>query len=126
MPSASWRSRKARGGVVQGLEAREALTETLVCRSENQEHWGQKISTPVQAVRQRINSSFLHLSVLFRPAVDCMTPTNVGRATCFTLSADSVLTSSGNTPIDTPRIKPRCNDRKEKHGSRLIIHKAQF
>ena len=101
--SASWRSRKARGGVVQGLKAREALTEALVCRSENQEHWGE-ISTPMQAVRQRTNSSFLHLSVLFRPAVDCTTPTSVGRATCFTLSADAVLNSSGNTPIDTPRI----------------------
>lgn len=78
--------------------------ETLVCRSENQEHWGPKISTPVQAVSQRTNSSFLHLSVLFRPAVDCVMPIDVGRAMCSTLSTDPTLNSSGNTPIDTPRI----------------------
>lgn len=75
--SASWRSGKARGGVVQGLKSRDPLMETLVCRSENQEH-REQISVPVQEVRQRTNSSFLHLSVPFRPSVDSRTPTDVG------------------------------------------------
>ena len=63
--------------------------ETLICRSEKQEHWEQKISVPVQEVGQRTNSSFLHLSVLFRPSVDSMTPTDEVRAMCFTLSINS-------------------------------------
>ena len=73
--SASWTPRKA-GGVVQ--------------RPDHQELRGQeKINSPVQAVRQRANPTFLNIFVLLGPLTDWMVPPTLGRAICVAQSMNS-------------------------------------
>ena len=71
VPSVSWSSRKA-GGIVQRPENQRAEWYRFQSESEGLRTRSPKAEDccPDQVVRQRVNSTFLYLFVLFRPSVD--------------------------------------------------------